>query len=91
MTYQIQITPELKQRLDALAAREGTTPDAVAVRTLEQNLPPTVDVNDFSKLMRQWNEEDADEPDDDSFFLELDAHRPSYRKLFPPELRGVTW
>lgn len=91
MTYQIQITPELKARLDALAAREGTTADAVAARTLEQHLPPMGDPKALSELLRKWNEEDESEPEDDSFFQELDEHRPSYRKLFPAELKGISW
>jgi predicted transcriptional regulator len=91
MTYQIQITPELKARLDALAAREGTTADAVAVRTLEQHLPRLQDREALLKMLREWQEENALAPEDDSFFIEMDKHRSSYRKLYPPELKGITW
>ncbi len=91
MTYQIQVTPELKARLDALAFREGTTADTVAARTLEQHLPPVQDVAAISKMLREWIEEDKNAPEDDSFFIEFDKHRSSYRKLYPPELKGITW
>jgi predicted transcriptional regulator len=90
MTYQIQITPELKARLDALAAHEGTTPDAVAARTLEQHLPPAKPKERLLKLLDEWA---AEEPEDDAeeFLLQLDRDRPSCRRLFRVELRGITW
>ena len=91
MTYQIQITPELKARLDALAAREGTTADALAARTLEQHLPNVYDREAVLKMLKEWQEENAHAPEDDSFFTEIDQHRSSYRKLYPPELKGITW
>lgn len=90
MTYQIQITPELKARLDALAAREGTTADAVAARTLEQHLPPAKPKERLLKLLDDWA---AEEPDDDAeeFLLQMDGDRPSFRRLYPADLKGITW
>ena len=84
MTYQIQITPELKARLDALA-REGTTADAVAVRKLEQNLPSPNSKERLLKLLDEWA---AETPDNDAE-AQMDRDRPSNRRLFPPELKGV--
>lgn len=91
MTYQIQITPELKARLDALAAREGTSADAIAARTLEQHLPKLENREAILKMLQEWREENALAPEDDSFFLEIDKHRSSYRKLYPAQLKGITW
>ncbi|MGH9424993.1 MAG: hypothetical protein ACRD2L_01610, partial [Terriglobia bacterium] len=47
----------------------------------------------LAELFRQWNEEEVDDSEalDDEFFKMLDEDRPSFRKLFPPEMKGITW
>ena len=46
-------------------------------------------------LLQSWidDEEDIDEQKETARYLvqALDEGRPSYRKLFPPELKDVTW
>lgn len=41
VTLQVQIRPEHAQRLRALAAREGATPEALAALILEEQLDQT--------------------------------------------------
>lgn len=45
-------------------------------------------------MLDRWLEE-ADEAEDKEAYEELtkaiDEVRPSHRKLFPPELKGITW
>lgn len=57
------------------------------------NLPPC-DVEGALELLRFLREEDdAEEQRETMEYLirVLDEDRPSYRKLFPEELKGVTW
>lgn len=42
-------------------------------------------------MLAEWKAENEQAPEDDSFFIELNNHRPSHRKLYPPELKGKTW
>lgn len=102
MTITLTLAPELEFKLKQEADRRGLPPEQYALKVLDENIadvdePVTDDARDkaekLAKLFREWNEEEVDESEalDDEFFKMLDEDRPSYRKLFPAELKGISW
>jgi hypothetical protein len=89
MTLQLTLPAELDNRLRKEAERQGLTPEAFALKLLEQHLPMNERSAILSELFEQWQAEDEATPEADSdydFFQALDAAHTSNRKLFPPEL-----
>jgi hypothetical protein len=94
MTLMLPLTPEIAQRLTQEAKRLGVAPEECALRLLNQHLPPGDRRAAVLALLRSWVDEgDADEQKQTGDYLvrALDEDRLSDRKLFPPELEGVTW
>jgi hypothetical protein len=94
MAMQLNVPPQLEERLKQEAARRGVSAETCAIQTLDQHLPPDDRAARLQALLDQWAVEDqASEPgqEDYDFFKALDAARPSYRKLYPEELKGITW
>lgn len=92
MTLSLILPPELEKRLEAQAERQGLSADAYALRILDQHIPQNEKRDAAIEMLQSWNDE-PDEPDaaDYDFFQALDDARPSYRKLYPPELKGKSW
>jgi hypothetical protein len=95
MTLQLTLPPQLEARLRQEAERCGKPSEAIALRLLDEHLPPLDERRAAAvALLHQWMEEDAPiggAEEDDEFFRNLDASRTSNRLLFPPELKGITW
>ena len=94
MTISLALTPELEQRLKQAAEQQGLSADALAVRLLEQQLPPAERRADLVALLQSWIDGDdvAEQHETGEYLIRvLDEDRLSNRKLFPPELKGVTW
>jgi predicted transcriptional regulator len=98
MTLQLNLPPELHERLRQEAERRQEPVEMVAVQLLDEHLPPPLDARRTAAiaLLRQWMEEDAaltpeEEAANEEFFRSFDASRTSNRPLFPPELKGITW
>jgi hypothetical protein len=94
MTLQLTLPPELEDRLRREADRQGLPADAVTLKILDENLPPVNQTAALPALFEQWRNEDESSPATDpdyDFFQALDAARTSNRKLFPPELKGISW
>jgi predicted transcriptional regulator len=96
MTLTLELSPELQQRLQAAAQARGVTPHEFAVKILDEKLPtdPEQRRKAAVAMLDEWLAE-ADEDEDREAYEELtkalDEDRPSYRKLYPPELKGITW
>lgn len=88
MNLELTLPPELQTRLHQEAERLGQSDEALALRLLEQNLPPMDDRRAAAvALLHRWMEEDAalspEEAATNAALLRaLDEDRPSYRKLF---------
>jgi hypothetical protein len=89
MRIQLTLPPELEERLRLEAERCGQPTESVALRLLNQHLPPTGDARRAAAvaLLHGWMEEDAvlsaEEASANADVLRaLDEDRPSYRKLF---------
>src|SRR5260370_40449572 len=94
MRLQLSLPAELEDRLRREAERQGIAPVAVTLKLLDEHLPPTKRPATLPGLFEQWQAEDesaADGNPDYDFFQALDAARTSNRKLFPPELKGISW
>lgn len=94
MTLTLDLSAELEERLAQEAERAGVAPDRYAVRLLEQQLLTEDRRTRLVALLDSWMEdEDQEEQRETLDYLvrALDEDRASQRKLFPPEMKGVTW
>jgi hypothetical protein len=94
MTLKIDLTPELEQRLVREADRRGVPAETVTLELLDEHLPTKDKKSELIALLQSWVDEgDAEEQKETGEYLirSLDEDRLSDRKLFPPELKGVTW
>lgn len=91
----ISLAVETEKRLEREASRQCLTSDQCANQLIEQQL----NANDQARrdslvaLMQLWIDEDIadNQAFDDEFIETLDEDRPAERKLFPPELKGISW
>jgi hypothetical protein len=94
MPLTLNLPPDLEQRLTQAARLQGVSLDAFTVRLLDEHLPPKDRRQELVTLLQKWiDEDDADEQRETGDYLvgALDEDRLSGRKLFPAELKGVTW
>ena len=94
MTLMLNLPAELEQRLMRQAAQQGLPADAYALQILERHLTLDDPRAELVTLLQSWiDADDAEEQKEtgDYLVLALDQDRLSDRKLFPPELEGVTW
>ncbi len=96
MTLHLQLPSQLHERLRQESERRGEAAEALALRILDEHLPPPLDARRAAALamLQQWMEEDAqmqDSEEAEEFFRGLDAARTSDRPLFPPEMKGISW
>jgi hypothetical protein len=78
----IALAPETEQRIQVEAARIGLPADRYVNNLLDDH---------FAQQDKATTTEDDDEYWEKEFFERLDAERPEGQKLFPPELKGITW
>ncbi len=94
MTLTLNLSPELEERLKQAADQRGAPADQVALQVLDQHLPHADRRAELVALIQSWiDSDDVEEQKTTGDYLirVLDEDRPSERKLFPPELKGVTW
>ena len=94
MTLTLPLSPKLEERLSREASRFGVAPADYAIRILDQYLPPPDAGAAAVALLQSWiDDPDAEEQKQTGDYLvrALDEDRLADRKLFPPELEGVTW
>lgn len=94
MTLMLPLPAELQARLAQEAQRLGVNETDCVLRVLNDHLPPAERRAQAAALIESWiQEEDDQEQKQTGDFLvkSLDEDRPADRKLFPTELKGVTW
>jgi hypothetical protein len=94
MTLTLHLPPELEQRLIQEARRQGLPLDAYTLELLDTHLPPKAQRLELVTLLDAWIAEgDSEEPRETGEYLVrvLDEDCLANRKLFPPELKDVTW
>jgi hypothetical protein len=89
MTLQLTLPAELEERLRREAERCGQPTESVALRLLDEHLPPAQDDRRAAAvaMLHRWMEEDAalspaEASTNADVLRALDEDRPSYRKLF---------
>jgi hypothetical protein len=95
MTLQLNLPPELHERLLQEADRRKESVETVTLRLLDQHPPPLWDARRQAAaiaMLQQWMEEDAaltpeEEASNAAVLRALDEDRPSYRKLFTDILK----
>jgi predicted DNA-binding protein len=94
MTLTLKLPLDLEERLQHEAERQGLPADTLTRQLLDQHLPSEDPRGELAELLQSWIEEgDAQEQKETGEYLirALDEDRLSDRRLFPPELKGVTW
>ena len=94
MTLELQISKELESRLIEEARKCGMEPEEYTLRLMDRHIPPADAKSRLIDLVQSWIDEgnETEQKETGDFLIEaLDQDRMSDRKLFPPELKGVTW
>ncbi len=92
----IALAPELEYRLQNEAARNGQSPDQFAANTLIEKLESAEQERrqQAIALLQSWIDDgdEAEQKESWEYLVKaLDEDRLSDRKLFPAELKGVSW
>ncbi len=101
MPMSFQMPEELFLRLRQFAEAERIKPEEFLCRLLDQNLPPFSPQREeerrarvLAELRAGWAQDDAEAQetsDPDAVFRAIDADRLGDRKLFPPEMKEISW
>lgn len=94
MTLTIELSPETEQKLQEAARLRGVTPEEHVLQIVDQNLNAMAQQR--AEALRELFDSYTEEDDDgdvcwDEIFRRMDESRPEGRKLFPAELKGITW
>ena len=93
----LDLPPELEQRLNREALRLGVSMEECASRILDQFLPPCDDPERRARaiaMLQTWLKESDEHEDQEAGKLLRDAvdeDRMPGSKLFPPEMKDLTW
>jgi hypothetical protein len=94
MKLTLELSGELEQRILAAAAAAGVSPGEYAVQMLDEKLSEPGQRDQAIELLRSWRDPAlAQEQKETGEYLVrvMDEDRTSERKLFPPELKGISW
>jgi hypothetical protein len=94
MTLRLDLPADLAERLKLAAEKQGLSADGYTLHLLKTHLPPSDRGTELVALLQSWIDspegEDQAETDFD-LLAALDEDRLSDRKLYPENLKGVTW
>jgi CopG antitoxin of type II toxin-antitoxin system len=94
MTLAIDLPDDIYHRLEREATATGLSPAELAAQIVHEAISARSESQDAVALLQSWIDQgDAEEQRATYDYLTrvLDEDRPAERKLFPPELKGVTW
>ncbi|WP_309739522.1 MULTISPECIES: hypothetical protein [unclassified Chamaesiphon] len=94
MTITLNVPLEIERQLDRVAKEQGLSMEAYALKLLTESVSPQNKSTKLVNLLQSWiDEDDTQEQQETGEYLiqALDEDRLSDRKLFPDELKGVTW
>jgi hypothetical protein len=94
MTLTLNVPPEIERQLDRKAREQGLSIEAYALQLLSESITVREKSTKLVNLLQSWiDENDTQEQQETGEYLiqSLDEDRLSDRKLFPDELKGVTW
>ena len=94
MALTVTLTPDLEKRLIQQANQKGISAENYALQLLDKYIDSKDNKTELVALLQEWlDADDTEEQIETAEYLihALDADRLSNRKLFPAELRGITW
>ncbi|MFK0735601.1 MAG: toxin-antitoxin system HicB family antitoxin [Gloeotrichia echinulata GP01] len=94
MTLTLNLPPELEQYLALEAKQQGVSVETYTLQILQQYILPKDKQTKLVNVLQSWMDEDDDQEQHQTgeYLIDaLDQNRLSDRKLFPVELKGVTW
>ncbi|GAB4177928.1 MAG: hypothetical protein Fur006_09970 [Coleofasciculaceae cyanobacterium] len=94
MTLILNLPPELEQYLLQEAKQQGLSIEAVTLQLLTHSILLRQKQTEAINLLQSWiDDEDIEDQQETGQYLihALDEDRLSERKLFPLEMKGVTW
>lgn len=94
MTLTLNLSPELEQYLLQEANQHGLSVEALALQLLTSSILLKQRQTGAVNLLQSWlDSEDEEEQQETGQYLVqvLDEDRLSNRKLFPAELKGISW
>ncbi len=94
MTLTLNLAPEIEQYLLQQANQRGLSVEALALQLLADSILLQKKQIEAVNLLQSWiDDEDVEEQQETGRYLihALDEDRLSERKLFLPEMKGVTW
>lgn len=94
MALTLNLTPELELYLSRKAQQKGLSVEAYTLQLLTKSISVQEKQVKLVNRLQSWlDETDTDEQQETGEYLihALDEDRLSERKLFPAELKGVTW
>jgi hypothetical protein len=94
MTLTIDLPAALEQYLLQSAKEQGISLEAMTLRVLTNSIPLDRKQAEAVNLLQSWidDEDDEEQQETGRYLLQaLDEDRLSDRKLFPLEMKGITW
>ncbi|MBE9102611.1 hypothetical protein [Vacuolonema iberomarrocanum] len=94
MTLTLDLSPELEQYLLQEASQRGLSVEVLALKLLTNAIVLNQKQTAAVDLLQSWidDEDEAEQQETGQFLIQsLDSDRLSERKLFPAELKGITW
>lgn len=94
MTLTLNLSPQLEQYLLREANQRGLSVEALALQLLTNSILVKQKQTEAVNLLQSWidDEDDEEQQETGQYLIQaLDDDRLSERKLFPAELKGITW
>jgi hypothetical protein len=94
MTLLLTIPASLEHRLREEASRRGQSVADYTIEILQNHAPGDDRSAEAVALLQSWIDRgnESEQKETGALLIQsLNEDRPSERKLFPPELEGVTW
>ena len=94
MTLTLDLSPELEQYLRHEASQHGNSLDALALQLLRDSILAKQKQAEAINTLQSWIDDDDTEDQQETgqyLIQKLDEDRLSERKLFPLEMKGITW
>lgn len=94
MTLTLNLSPELEQYLVQEASQHGLSVEVFALQLLTDSIMQKQKQNEAVNLLQSWiDSKDEEEKQETGQYLiqVLDDDRLFEYKLFPAELKGITW
>ncbi|MEL7068618.1 MAG: hypothetical protein AAFV85_23520 [Cyanobacteria bacterium J06634_6] len=94
MTLTLDLPAELEQYLRHEASQHGIALDALALQLLRDSILAKQKQAEAINTLQSWIDDDDTEDQQETgqyLIQKLDEDRLSERKLFPLEMKGITW